>query len=143
MLLSGALFALFLAGFWLYCLTDAVLTPVAEYRGLSKPAWIAVIVVTFVLGAVAWLVARRWIRAAATSADVTPWGPRDVADGGYVRAAGFWSFDDAVLSAQAGRAWLADSGRPVTPPPTPIGPDDDPEFLQALEQAIRRNSQAD
>ena len=41
MLLSGALFALFMMGFWLYCLTDAILTPAAQCRGLSKAAWIA------------------------------------------------------------------------------------------------------
>jgi hypothetical protein len=58
MLLSGALFALFLMGFWLYCLTDAILTPASECRGMSKPAWIAVITVTFVGGAVAWLIFR-------------------------------------------------------------------------------------
>ena len=32
MLLSGALFALFMMGFWLYCLTDAILTPASECR---------------------------------------------------------------------------------------------------------------
>ena len=142
MLLSGALFALFLVGFWLYCLTDAVLTPAPEFRGLSKPSWIAIIVVTFVIGAIAWLAARRWVRDAAAPADVMPWRPGDFADGGYVRAAGFWGFDDAVAVSQAGRAWLADSGRPAARPPAPMGPDDDPEFLQALEQAIRGNSQA-
>src|SRR6266576_3274316 len=48
MLLAGALFALFMMGFWLYCLTDAILTPPGECRGMSKPAWIAVITVTFI-----------------------------------------------------------------------------------------------
>ena len=38
MLLSGALLALFMTGFWLYCLTDAILTPAADCRGLRKPA---------------------------------------------------------------------------------------------------------
>ena len=58
MLLSGALFALFMMGFWLYCLTDAILTPASECRGLSKAAWIAVITLTFTGGAIAWLIAR-------------------------------------------------------------------------------------
>ena len=43
MLLSGVLFVLFLAGCWLYCLTDAALTPAVEYRGLSKSTWICII----------------------------------------------------------------------------------------------------
>src|ERR1700719_3826428 len=62
MLLSGALFALFMMGFWLYCLTDAILTPAAQCRGLPKAAWIAVITLTFIGGAVAWLIAREPLR---------------------------------------------------------------------------------
>lgn len=58
MLLSGVLFVLFLAGCWLYCLTDAALTPAAEFRGLTKEAWLFIIATTFVVGAIAWLVAR-------------------------------------------------------------------------------------
>ena len=67
MLLSGALFALFMTGFWLYCLTDAILTPAPECRGLSKPAWIAVIAVTFIAGALAWLIVRRPVHDSARS----------------------------------------------------------------------------
>ncbi len=67
MLLAGALFALFMTGFWLYCLTDAIVTPAAECRGLGS-----------------------------SSAE----------------------------------------------PAEPRGPDDDPEFLRALDRAIRGNSQA-
>jgi hypothetical protein len=58
MLLLGALFALFMVGFWLYCLVDVALTPGSEYRGLPKGAWIAVVGGTFVVGAVMWLVFR-------------------------------------------------------------------------------------
>ena len=63
MFLSGVLFVLFLAGCWLYCLTDAALTPAAEFPGWRKPAWITVIAVTFIVGAIAWLIARRTWRA--------------------------------------------------------------------------------
>ena len=49
MFLSGVLFILFLAGCWLYCLTDAARTPAAEFSGLPKRSWIAVIAVTFIL----------------------------------------------------------------------------------------------
>jgi hypothetical protein len=93
MLLPGALFALFMTGCWLYCLTDAILTPAPECRGLSKQAWVAVIAVTFIVGALAWLVVRRPARESA----------------------------------------------PVAMPVPPWRPDDDPEFLDALERAIRRN----
>jgi hypothetical protein len=59
MLLLGALFALFIGGFWLYCLADVTLTPSDEFGQLPKAAWIAVVAGTFVIGAVAWLAVRR------------------------------------------------------------------------------------
>ena len=78
MLLSGALFALFMMGFWLYCLTDAILTPAPECRGLSKPAWIAVIALTFIGGAIAWLIVREPPRnpSAETPSGLRPSGDR-------------------------------------------------------------------
>ena len=59
MLLLGALFALFGAGFWLCCLTDVALTPGRECRALPKAAWIVLVAATFVAGAVVWLAFRR------------------------------------------------------------------------------------
>ena len=75
MLLSGALFALFMTGFWLYCLTDAILTPASECRGMSKPAWIVVIIVTFIGGAVAWLIVRQPVRSSSGLLAPMPLGP--------------------------------------------------------------------
>jgi hypothetical protein len=121
MLLSGALLALFLTGFWLYCLTDAILTPALECRGLSKPAWVAVIAVTFVAGALAWLLVRRPARD-----ELPPDGP------GYY-GYGWAAADDSGTGQRAGRRRA--EGRPARPG----GPDDDPEFLRALGAAIRRN----
>src|ERR1700735_1188616 len=65
MLLSGVLFVLFLAGCWLYCLTDAALTPAEEFPGWRKRTWLVVIAVTLIAGAIAWLIARRNWRAGA------------------------------------------------------------------------------
>ena len=76
MLLSGALFALFMAGFWLYCLTDAILTPAPECRGLPKPGWVAIIAVTFIGGAIAWLIVRPGVRGSATGPTAQPGRPR-------------------------------------------------------------------
>jgi hypothetical protein len=59
MLLLGALFALFMAGFWLYCLVDVALTPGDECPGLPKAAWIALVGGTFIIGAAMWLAVRR------------------------------------------------------------------------------------
>jgi hypothetical protein len=72
MLLSGALLALFMMGFWLYCLTDAILTPASEFRGMPKPAWIAVITLTFIGGAVAWLIVREPLRSPAAPLESAP-----------------------------------------------------------------------
>ena len=133
MLLAGALFALFMMGFWLYCLTDAVLTPPGECRGMSKPAWIAVITVTFIGGAVAWLIVREPVYGPASSLAPAP-RPGDPGDR-YFRGGRWTDADDAVARHPAGRA------RPSTLA-VPRGPDDDPEFLRALDRAIRGNSQA-
>jgi hypothetical protein len=109
MLLSGALLALFMTGFWLYGLTDVILTPAAACRGLSKAAWIAVIVVTFIGGAFAWVIVRRPVREPVNIAVPLP---------GYPEYDG----DDSALY-----------------PVAPRGPDDDREFLRALEADIRRD----
>ena len=138
MLLSGALLALFMMGFWLYCLTDAILTPAEECRGMSKPAWIAVIAVTFIGGAVAWLIVRAPIVRGplrGPAASLAPAPHPDDPGGSYFRSRQWTVADDAVARHPAGRART--SGGVV-----PKGPDDDPEFLRALERAIRGNSQA-
>jgi len=135
MLLSGALFALFMTGFWLYCLTDAILTPASECRGMSKPAWILVITVTFIGGAIAWLIVRQPAR---SSSRLLRWDPDRAGDGDdYFRTERWTDEDEAVARHPAGRARMADTGRAG-----PRGPDDDPEFLRALDRAIRGNSQA-
>jgi hypothetical protein len=126
MLLSGALFALFMTGFWLYCLTDVILTPALECRGLSKQAWVAVVAVTFIAGAFAWLVVRRPVREPATI-------PMPITGGSDGRDQVWTDADDAAARHPAGR------GRVTDHPAEPKGPDDDPDFLRALDQAIRRN----
>ena len=112
MFLAVALFALFMTGCWLYCLADAILTPAPECRGLSKPAWIAVIAVTFIVGAFAWLIVRRPVRDQSWLPGPQPGFLLD--DG-----PGWTGADDAADLAK--------------------GPDDDPDFLRALAAAIRGN----
>jgi hypothetical protein len=124
MLLSGALLALFITGFWLYCLTDAILTPAPDCRGLPKRAWVAVIAVTFVGGGLAWLIVRRPV----SEPSRVPVPSRF--DDGRLR---WTAADDAAARHPAGRARVTDHLA------APKGPDDDPEFLRALGQAIRRN----
>jgi hypothetical protein len=129
MLLASALFALFLGGFWLYCLTDAILTPASECRGMPKPAWIAVIAATFIGGAVAWLIVRQPVRAASTRlSSGSRWDIDDGLDDENYR----WTdADDAVARHPAGRARAAEGSG------APRGPDDDPDFLRVLDRVIR------
>jgi hypothetical protein len=126
MLLSAVLFVLFLAGCWLYCLTDAALTPPTEFRGLSKSVWIYIISATFVVGALAWLIARRsrrsrsWVAANAGFTWYSPWAAADA----------------AVARHPAARAKQPSPHRPHIPQ----GPDDDPDFLRQLDRRIRGTS---
>jgi hypothetical protein len=46
-------------GLWVYCLLDVIMTEEHRVRNLSKAVWVAVVLVTFEVGAVAWLVAGR------------------------------------------------------------------------------------
>ena len=128
MLLSVALLALFMTGLWLYGLSDAILTPAAECRGLSKQAWVAVIAVTFIAGAFAWLVVRR---PAPDSARVLARMPGR--DEGAVAGRCWTDADDAAVRHPAGR------GKAAGHPAGPKGPDDDLDFLRALDRAIRGN----
>jgi hypothetical protein len=137
MLLSGVLFVLFLAGCWLYCLTDAALTPAREFRGLSKSAWISIIAVTFVAGATAWLVTRRsratrsWTNSQPD--DLTLTGPDDTDFASYEP---WTASDDAIARHPAGRSRKAPTDGWIMPK----GPDDDPEFLRELTHRIHGTS---
>ena len=133
MLLVGVLFGLVTVGFVVPCLVDVAVTPAAEVRNLTKPAWLLAIVFGSVFGAVAWLTAgrpdRRWR---------TPLP-------GYLHGAPSLSPQDALRRHPAGRAMDPDiealPGPPAPPAgedgPGPVGPDDDPEFLQELARRIR------
>ena len=132
MVLSGALLALFMTGFWLYCLTDAILTPAADCRGLRKQGWVALIAVTFIAGASAWLIVRRPVRDPAR-VPALRWDPDGSEDAGDAGSLTWTAADDAVARHPAGRGKVAD------PQAVPKGPDDDREFLAVLERAIRRN----
>jgi hypothetical protein len=136
MLLSGALLALFITGFWLYCLTDAILTPASDCRGLTKPAWLAVIIVTFIVGALAWLIVRQPARDEARPfIPVSPWDPDRLDDEDDFRSLRRTDSSDAVPHHPAARSRAAGA------PAAPKGPDDDPEFLRALGRAIKGNWQ--
>jgi hypothetical protein len=66
-------FVLFL-GIWLFALIDCVMTPEREVRNLPKIAWLVVIVLTLVIGALFWLFLGR------PSTQLRPVGPDDDPD---------------------------------------------------------------
>ena len=135
MFLSGVLFVLFLAGCWLYCLTDAALTPAAEFPGVRKPVWLTAIAVTFIVGAIAWLIARKMWRA----------GYWPLRPGAYPSITGFYYQQTAAESlrgtprdaAEALARHPATRSKNTPERALPIGPDDDPEFLRELTERIR------
>jgi hypothetical protein len=101
---------------WLYCVLDAMTSDRQQVRALPKGVWVAVVLVTFVPGALAWLA---WGRPRAT----TPRRP--------------------TLGSSGRTAWPARPGRPGPPPaaggvmfgrPPRLAPDDDPEFLAELDR---------
>jgi len=98
---------------------------------MPRPAWIIVIAVTFIGGAVAWLIVRQPARPA--PARLTRWDGADALDEDlYLDSLRWTDADDAVARHPAGRARAAEGTR------HPKGPDDDPDFLRALDQVIRR-----
>jgi hypothetical protein len=140
MFLSGVLFVLFLAGCWLYCLTDAALTPAAQFPGLRKRTWVGVIAMTFILGAIAWVITRKSRRAGRRPLLWTDYSALADYDGTNVR----WyprrptTADASRADAALARHPASQSRRPGRPRGTvPLGPDDDPEFLRQLAERIR------
>src|ERR1700722_6604519 len=135
MFLSGVLFVMFLAGCWLYCLTDAALIPASRFSGLRKSAWITVIALTFIFGAIAWVIARS--RRRGRRRRLTLDG-RDAVIGSEAPGIRWYperptAADVAFARHPATRAWHAEGlGKSA-----PVGPDDDPEFLRRLEDRIR------
>lgn len=132
MLLSSVLFVLFLVGCWLYCLIDAALTPATEYPGLSKATWLGIIITTFIVGAIAWLIAR-WVRGSRWAR--RSWRSRSSRrrDDDLAWLTRWTAADEAIARHPAGRS-RKPGAAPWTPPK---GPDDDPEFLRLLDQRIR------
>ena len=135
MLLLGALFALFISGFWVYCLVDVALTPSNEFRRLPKWAWNAFVVVTFVIGAAVWLAVRRPAQPIAA--------PRPPGPGGTGNRDGGHPGNERPRPADETGAHPA--SRPSSGPEgaiPPRGPDADPEFLRSLDQAIHGDGPA-
>ncbi|WP_322748810.1 MULTISPECIES: PLD nuclease N-terminal domain-containing protein [unclassified Frankia] len=127
----GFVLTLALLGFWIYAIVDVALTPAASVRTLPKLAWIAIIVLFEVVGAVAWFLLGRPRRGAgaAQNSDHPAWGGRSP---WTERPGARWGERNRV-STERRFPWAR---RGPTPPP--VAPDDNPEFLRELSERIRR-----
>jgi hypothetical protein len=133
MLLSLVLFALLTAGIWIPCLLDVATTPRYEVRTLSKAAWLAVVALLWIFGAVAWLLlgrpGGRLMLIRRDAAWLARPGPAEAFrrhPAGRGTDAGYGPADQPVHRSEAAG---------------PIGPDDDERFLLALERQIRQDDQ--
>jgi hypothetical protein len=114
---GGILFLVALA-IWLYCLLDAITADRELVRGLPKGVWIAIVLLTFEVGAIAWWI---WGRPKSTAAR----RPRLGSSG---RTA--WpARPDGPRQPPTGTGMFGRSGQAGRP-----APDDDPEFLAGLDR---------
>jgi hypothetical protein len=58
------IFALVATVFWVFTIVDCAVQPPTRHRGVSKPAWIAIVVLIPVLGGILWLTIGRVRRSA-------------------------------------------------------------------------------
>jgi hypothetical protein len=138
MLLAVVLFGLVTVGFVVPCLIDVAVTPPGELRRLTKPAWVMVILFFSAFGATAWLLVgrpdRRGRMLSGQLERVPFFGPQDA-----LRRHPAWRGMDTGIGGPSGRA-----AQPASAAATrPIGPDDDPEFLEELARRIERGRGAD
>jgi hypothetical protein len=125
MWLACALIVLFSVGFVLPCMLDITTTPDSEFRTLSKGMWLLIAGAFWIFGAAAWLLVGRPQRPALHrygrygdgfgQAEALLRHPATQAAGGYPES-GIWPVN---IGAQG-----------------PLGPDDDPEFLEELHRRI-------
>ena len=134
MLPLDVLLVLFVAGVWVYCLIDVMMTPQTELRCLTTMSWAVLVTVLPVIGAVAWLLtgrpARRW-RA--------PMVPRHLAGTSRIGPAEAIRRHPSGRAAEPGAAERV-QGPQMCPPANggrPLGPDDDPDFLRELDRRLR------
>lgn len=106
-MLSGA-FWLSCIAFTLFCVFDVLLSDAASIRTRTRGSWLAISLLP-VLGGLAWFRDGRPHQAGATPGSVRPPGSNP----------GF----DAVATRGTG--------------PRPLGPDDDPDFIQSLSERLR------
>ena len=98
---------------------------------MRKPVWITVIAVTFIVGAIAWLIARR-CGAPGTGRSGRPCAARTLLLPGSAATP-----PTRFCAAEALARHPATRSKNTPERALPIGPDDDHEFLRELAERIR------
>jgi hypothetical protein len=136
MFLVGALFGLVTVGLVVPCLIDVAVTPDRAVRGLAKPWWVLILVFIPVFGVAAWLLAGRprrrgRARPHRSYLDYPPYlGPEDA-----LRR------HPAGQSLERGCDLATDQAVRAGAVSAPLGPDDDPGFLEELTRRINDGEQ--
>jgi hypothetical protein len=125
MWLACALIVLFSVGFVLPCMLDITTTPDSEFVVLSKGMWLLITGAFWIFGAAAWLFVGR------------PQRPTLHRSGRY--GDGFGQAEALLRHpATQAAAGYSDAGNWLPGPAAarPLGPDDDPDFLEELHRRI-------
>lgn len=126
----GVLFGLLAVGFWLWAIFDSVTSPAEGVRNLPKLAWVAIVLVSIILGPLLWAGALAWVLLGRpTAASVANRRSGGTGTGGQPGDGPTW-LRRAGQDGPGGRPRATgSSGRDGN---HPIGPDDDPDFLRGL-----------
>jgi hypothetical protein len=134
MWLACALIILVTVGFVLPCMLDIAMTPDSQFPTFTKGTWLMIAGGFWVFGAVAWLIVGRPRRLLTLHrSNPYPAGGFDPAEAMYrhpaARAAGGYAEPTGAVG--------------FLTAPRPLGPDDDPEFLELLSRRIRDSREDD
>ncbi len=135
MLLPAALFVLITVGLVVPCLIDVARTPWYAFGRPAKATWLVLVAGLWAVGALAWLIAghRRRGWTAPLPGDSWPGGARRLSLGEARLRHPAWRAADPDADFGAEPA-AAETGSVL--PAIPVGPDDDPEFLDELQRRI-------
>jgi hypothetical protein len=131
MWLACALIVLFSVGFVLPCMLDVTTTPDSEFTTLSKGMWLMVVGAFWIFGAAAWLIVGRPQRLG-----VVHRSSRYDAGFGQAQAVLRHPATQAAAGYAEPGTWPSDTGGM-----TPVGPDDDEDFLEELSRRIRKSGE--
>ncbi len=134
MLPLDVLLVLFVAGVWVYCLIDVIMTPQTELRSLTTMSWAVLVAVLPVVGAVAWLLAGRPARGWRA-----PMVPRHLAGTSRMGPAEAIRRHPSARATEPGPMDRAPGQQmcPAADGSRMVGPDDDPDFLRELDRRLR------